>query len=298
MPSALLQPFAEFCIASQRRFTKVALVTDVRAHESFEQLFRALDSLRARSTARSASCFSKRRRARSSAATRKRAAATRSRSRAKRCRPRCGGDRTHAAGARPCRLHYKYAESHARAAAQSSAVCSPRPARLSCRSTWSPSATNTASPSMPISCWTFVFCRTLIYRGAEGSLRRRPAGVRLCHAAAGHSRIHAPAHGVYRFSAPPRFREEGSGAHRGRRLHRRAAPEHFRGARAHGSSARVRAERAARLPRSCEGKRTMKKRISRRPDMKIAAIGGGTGLFHHAARPEAHFHRPSPPSSP
>ena len=47
MPSALLQPFAEFCIASQGRFTKVALVTDVRAHESFEQLFRALDSLRA-----------------------------------------------------------------------------------------------------------------------------------------------------------------------------------------------------------------------------------------------------------
>ena len=39
MPSALLQPFAEFCIASQGRFTKVALVTDVRAHESFEQLF-------------------------------------------------------------------------------------------------------------------------------------------------------------------------------------------------------------------------------------------------------------------
>lgn len=47
MPSALLQPFAEFCIASQGRFTKVALVTDVRAHESFEQLFRALDSLHA-----------------------------------------------------------------------------------------------------------------------------------------------------------------------------------------------------------------------------------------------------------
>ena len=47
MPSALLQPFAEFCIASQGRFTKVALVTDVRAHESFEQLFHALDSLRA-----------------------------------------------------------------------------------------------------------------------------------------------------------------------------------------------------------------------------------------------------------
>lgn len=47
MPSALLQPFAEFCIASRGRFNKVALVADVRAHESFEQLFRALDSLRA-----------------------------------------------------------------------------------------------------------------------------------------------------------------------------------------------------------------------------------------------------------
>ena len=47
MPSALLQPFAEFCIASQGRFNKVALVTDVRAHESFDTLFRALESLRA-----------------------------------------------------------------------------------------------------------------------------------------------------------------------------------------------------------------------------------------------------------
>ena len=33
MPSALLQPFAEFCIASQGRFTKVALVTDVRRYK-------------------------------------------------------------------------------------------------------------------------------------------------------------------------------------------------------------------------------------------------------------------------
>ena len=47
MPSALLQPFAEFCIASQGRFNKVALVTDVRAHETSEELFRAFDSLRA-----------------------------------------------------------------------------------------------------------------------------------------------------------------------------------------------------------------------------------------------------------
>ncbi len=31
MPSALLKPFAEFCIASKGRIDKVALVTDVRA---------------------------------------------------------------------------------------------------------------------------------------------------------------------------------------------------------------------------------------------------------------------------
>ena len=46
MPSALLKPFAEFCIASQGRFDKVALVTDVRARESFEQLFGALEQVR------------------------------------------------------------------------------------------------------------------------------------------------------------------------------------------------------------------------------------------------------------
>jgi len=46
MPSALLQPFAEFCVASHGRFEKVALVTDVRSGESFDQLFKALDSLK------------------------------------------------------------------------------------------------------------------------------------------------------------------------------------------------------------------------------------------------------------
>ena len=46
MPSALLRPFAEFCIDSHGRFNKVALVTDVRARESFETLFKALESLR------------------------------------------------------------------------------------------------------------------------------------------------------------------------------------------------------------------------------------------------------------
>jgi UPF0042 nucleotide-binding protein len=46
MPSALLKPFAEFCIASKGRIDKVALVTDVRARESFEVLFKALEELR------------------------------------------------------------------------------------------------------------------------------------------------------------------------------------------------------------------------------------------------------------
>ena len=46
MPSALLKPFAEFCIASQGRIDKVALVTDVRARESFDELFKALEQLR------------------------------------------------------------------------------------------------------------------------------------------------------------------------------------------------------------------------------------------------------------
>ena len=46
MPSALLKPFAEFCIASKGRIDTVALVTDVRARESFEVLFKALEELR------------------------------------------------------------------------------------------------------------------------------------------------------------------------------------------------------------------------------------------------------------
>ena len=46
MPTALLKPFAEFCLAAQGRFKKVALVTDIRAQENFEQLFQSLESLR------------------------------------------------------------------------------------------------------------------------------------------------------------------------------------------------------------------------------------------------------------
>ncbi len=46
MPSALLRQFAEFCIDSQGRFNKVALVADVRARESFDALFAALEGLK------------------------------------------------------------------------------------------------------------------------------------------------------------------------------------------------------------------------------------------------------------
>lgn len=46
MPTALLKPFAEFCITSQGRFDKVVLVTDVRARENLDGLFHALESLR------------------------------------------------------------------------------------------------------------------------------------------------------------------------------------------------------------------------------------------------------------
>ncbi len=46
MPPALLRPFAEFCLAAQGRFNKVALVTDIRSGESFDLLFLALKDLR------------------------------------------------------------------------------------------------------------------------------------------------------------------------------------------------------------------------------------------------------------
>ena len=46
MPSALLKAFAEFCVDSQGRLNKVALVADVRARESFDALFAALEELR------------------------------------------------------------------------------------------------------------------------------------------------------------------------------------------------------------------------------------------------------------
>ena len=48
MPTVLLLPFAEFCVASRGRFEKVALVTDCRAQENFDALFQAMDALRER----------------------------------------------------------------------------------------------------------------------------------------------------------------------------------------------------------------------------------------------------------
>ncbi len=45
MPVALLPRFAELCLATRGRYERVALVTDVRERDSFDELFKALDSL-------------------------------------------------------------------------------------------------------------------------------------------------------------------------------------------------------------------------------------------------------------
>ena len=45
MPVALIPKFAELCLATRGRYERVALVTDIRERESFEELFKALDSL-------------------------------------------------------------------------------------------------------------------------------------------------------------------------------------------------------------------------------------------------------------
>lgn len=47
MPVELLPPFAEMCMASKGRYERVALVTDVRAGQSFDALFTSLSLLRA-----------------------------------------------------------------------------------------------------------------------------------------------------------------------------------------------------------------------------------------------------------
>ncbi len=46
MPVALMPKFAELCLATRGRYERVALVTDVRAMEDFNELFVALDVMR------------------------------------------------------------------------------------------------------------------------------------------------------------------------------------------------------------------------------------------------------------
>ena len=45
MPVALMPRFAEFCLATKGRYERVALVTDVRERNSFDELFQALDEM-------------------------------------------------------------------------------------------------------------------------------------------------------------------------------------------------------------------------------------------------------------
>lgn len=47
MPVALMPKFAEMCMATRGRYERVALVTDVRGGESFDELFAALDEMTA-----------------------------------------------------------------------------------------------------------------------------------------------------------------------------------------------------------------------------------------------------------
>lgn len=47
MPVTLIPRFAELCVATRGRYERVALVTDVRSRESFDELFESLDELTA-----------------------------------------------------------------------------------------------------------------------------------------------------------------------------------------------------------------------------------------------------------
>ncbi|MBQ5568328.1 MAG: RNase adapter RapZ [Oscillospiraceae bacterium] len=47
MPVTLIPKFAELCVATMGRYERVALVTDVRSRESFDELFESLDELTA-----------------------------------------------------------------------------------------------------------------------------------------------------------------------------------------------------------------------------------------------------------
>ena len=46
LPIPLIPKFAEVCLAATEQYDKVALVTDVRAGDSFKKLFISLDSIR------------------------------------------------------------------------------------------------------------------------------------------------------------------------------------------------------------------------------------------------------------
>ena len=46
LPVALMPKFAELCVASGGRYEKVALVTDVRAEDGFDELLKTLDQLK------------------------------------------------------------------------------------------------------------------------------------------------------------------------------------------------------------------------------------------------------------
>ena len=46
MPVVLMPIFAELCLATKGRYDKVALVTDVRGIESFDELFTSLERMR------------------------------------------------------------------------------------------------------------------------------------------------------------------------------------------------------------------------------------------------------------
>jgi UPF0042 nucleotide-binding protein len=46
MPAALMPKFAELCLSGGGRYERVALVTDVRGRDSFDELFKALDEMR------------------------------------------------------------------------------------------------------------------------------------------------------------------------------------------------------------------------------------------------------------
>ncbi len=47
MPVALIPKFAELCAATRGRYERVALVSDIRSRDSFDELFKALDELSA-----------------------------------------------------------------------------------------------------------------------------------------------------------------------------------------------------------------------------------------------------------